>query len=210
MKIPEAISRGLDYTHSAEVVYTQFAEQSIEFRDLFTVPTAVSLSGLALVVHGAKHIETLQGVNEIAAGRSFDLLDGFLARALNQESDLGIMIDAIADKMAMAVIVRAAWKQQVIPKSVLGTVIASNVANAGLTLLAADANPEDRLRPTKAGKQSMALFNASLLSHAYASALEREHPEAGLHDHLRKLGQLTFYAGTAGAGVAAFDYAKRI
>ena len=208
--LKEAFQRGLQYSRTAESLYAEISEKSLEARDLLTVPSLVSMSGLALVIHGSRHIETLQGVNEIAAGRGFDLLDGFVARALDQESDMGSLVDAGADKLAMGVISAAAWRTRVVPRHILATTIASNATNALLTTAAARNHPDARLRPSLAGKHSMALFNGSIISHAYASALEREHADIRLHDPLRRLGNMTFYAATASAAFAAADYAKRL
>jgi phosphatidylglycerophosphate synthase len=208
--IRQAIERGLDYKPLLDETILGLSEKSFDYRDLFLVPSLTSLSGLALVIHGSRRIDSLQGVNEIAAGRGFDLFDGFLARALDQETDLGSYIDAFSDKAALAIIVAAAWKSDIVPKHILRTTAASNMANAALTTVAAIRHPEKRYRPSAAGKHTMALFNASIISHAYASALESEYPDAHLDAPLRTIGNLTFYAASGHAALAAAQYAKRI
>ena len=167
----EAVARGLRYQQRAEESYSDFIEKSMNARDLFLVPSAVSLSGLALVAHGTTHFDTLTGVNEVAAGRGMDLLDGFLARALEQETETGSCVDVIADKAAVSIMAAAAWKYDIVPRHILTTAAVSNITNASLSTAATLRHPEAKFRPSTAGKHSMALFNASILSHAYASAL---------------------------------------
>lgn len=208
-RLPSALARGFDYTRSAAEIHGELVEQSLELRDLFSPPALTSLTGLALVSHGARRLETVRGVNEVAAGRGFDLLDGFIARILDDESDVASLTDAAVDKIATGIIVKNAWQKQVVPKPVLGTIAAANVCNSSLTFLTKYRYPSVPLRPSPSGKHSMALYTSSLLSHAYANALESEYPDQKLTATLRQLGSAAFLAGTAFAAAAARDYAAR-
>jgi phosphatidylglycerophosphate synthase len=76
--------------------------------DLASIPNLVSGTGLALVMDGCSDISTISGVRKIATGRGFDLLDGWLARTLEQSSDTGAAIDASIDRLGMATIPAAA------------------------------------------------------------------------------------------------------
>lgn len=87
----------------------EFKEKVMNYRDLFTVSTAVTASSLGLVLNGCRSIDTIAGVNQIMLGRCGDLLDGYLARLLNQTSDMGAFADTAADKIGMAAIIAAAW-----------------------------------------------------------------------------------------------------
>lgn len=209
-RLSDALARGLDYRRSAADIHGEFLEQSLEFRDLFSPPALTSVAGLALVARGARHIETLHGVNEIAAGRSFDLLDGFLARALSNESDIAGLTDVVADKIAAGIIIKSAWHKNIIPKPTLTTIAGANLYTSVLTSLAKYRHPSTPLRPSPSGKHSMALYTTSMLSYAYASALESEHPHYNLHPTLQRLAQTAFLAGTVYAGVATKGYAARI
>lgn len=139
-------------------VVRQTHERTLDYRDLFQLPTGVSLSGLALVNYGCKNIDTIKGVNCVAVGRGFDLLDGTLARTLEQESDAGALVDATCDKLGMALIAYTALKHKAIPKSAVAAMLAGNLTSAGLTAVAAYRHPQDSYRPTRTGKYGMALL----------------------------------------------------
>lgn len=204
-----AISKGFDYTGKLKDAQRELSERDFELRDLVSIPVATSLSGLALVIHGSRKIDTLQGVIEVSAGRGFDLIDGFLARSLDQESDMGAAVDAVSDKIGMGVIVAQAWHKRVVPRGVLSAVVASNVVNAGLTSLAVWRHPRANYRPPAEGKHAMVLYNAAILCYAYAHAFENEHADRHLHEPLRLLGAGAAMAGTALAVPAAATYARR-
>ncbi len=191
--------------------FRELLERSDELRDIITIPNIISLSGLAMVIHGSQRIETLEGVNEIAIGRGFDLLDGVLARSLHQESNTGALIDATCDKIGMLYMTTQAWKKDVVPKKVLSTIIASNVLNAGLTVTAANRHGEEKesYRPSRSGKYAMALYNAGFMCYAYASALEKEYPDHHFHEPLRAICAGSIIIGTTAAMSATITYFDR-
>lgn len=197
---PKELARTLRETH----------ERSLEYQDLFQLPTAVSTSGLALVVQGCRNITTVSGVNKIASGRGLDLVDGAIARAFEQESDAGALADATCDKLGMAMIAASAIRTNAVPGYVLGSMFASNLTSTGLSTVAALRHPKESYRPTKAGKHCMAAFNVGIISHLYANALEHEHPELGLHQHFSNLGTVASATGIALTVPTNIEYASRI
>ena len=197
---PREVARVVRETH----------ERTLDYRDLFQLPTGISLSGLALVNHGCKNINTIAGVNCIAVGRGFDLLDGTVARALEQESDVGALVDATCDKLGMALISYAALKQKAIPKSAIAAMVAGNVTSAGLTAAAAYRHPHDSYRPTRTGKYGMALYNLGFISYLYSHAFEQERPELELHEGFHTLGTVATGAGVALSFPTNAEYAKRV
>lgn len=203
------INRKLSGTKQFNQARLELSERSVELRELLNIPTVVSLSGLSLVIHGSQSIDTLAGVNEIALGRSFDLVDGCLARALGQENDIGAIVDAACDKIGMGFIVAQAWEKGIVPKKALTAIIASNSLNAGLSSIAALRHPETSYRPPTTGKRTMWLYNAGLISYAYAHALEIEHPEANFHQALRRLGAGAIITSTTLAIPTVREYAAR-
>lgn len=207
--IKSAVRRGLDYTNRLKDSSQELAERKLDLKDLISVPTSISLAGLALVIRGSRHIDTLEGITEVAVGRGFDLVDGFCARALEQESDIGALVDASCDKVGMGFMVANAWKKNVVPKEALSLIIASNTINAGLFSVAALRNPTIRYRPPKNGKHAMSLYNAGLISYAYAHSFEKDYPDRHLHEPLRKFGKIAMVAGTALAIPAAGEYLYR-
>ena len=185
-------------------------ERSLEYRDLFQLPTAISAGGLGLVAKGCRSIDTVRGVNYIAAGRGLDLVDGAIARALEQESDAGALADATLDKLGMTLIAASALRHNAVPAYALGSMFASNLTSTGLTIAASLRHPHNSYRPTKAGKHSMAAFNVGILSFLYANALQNEHSELNLHPQFQKLGHIATGAGIALAIPTNAEYASRI
>jgi len=83
---------------------------NIQLREIFYVSNLLSLVRMVLLLP-IYHFLTLQSTmgNYIAAGLmvaavATDSLDGRLARRLNQRSDLGRILDPLADKVAVAVV----------------------------------------------------------------------------------------------------------
>jgi phosphatidylglycerophosphate synthase len=185
-------------------------ERNLQYQDLFQIPTAISASGLALVAKGCRHIDTLEGVNYIAAGRGLDLVDGMVARAFDQESDAGALADATCDKLGMTFIATQALRKNAVPTYALASMFASNLTSTSLTLAASVRHPHQTYRPTKTGKYSMAAFNVGILSYLYANALEKNHKDLDLHSQFQKLGHTATTAGIALAIPSNAEYASRI
>lgn len=194
-----------------------FHEKVIDYHDLFKVPTAVSLGSLALVIYGSTKIDTLAGMNMIVAGRTGDLLDGFLARFLDQSTDMGAFVDTAADKTGLLAIGSAAWIKDAIPKPVLATMAARHGVSVGLTALTAHNHPGQGFRPNQFGKLAMGADTASLAGYGYANAIAHS-PEFLDEDPLDKalleqgallLGRTAFHAANALSLPATVQYAHR-
>ncbi|NTW62148.1 hypothetical protein HGB25_01915 [Candidatus Saccharibacteria bacterium] len=208
-QLAKALIRGLDYCHQNEDCKEAVTQQTDNIHDLITLPTVISLAGLAIVISGSRKIDTLEGVNQVAFGRGFDLLDGFCARALDQETSTGAFVDAACDKVGMGFMVANAWKKDVVPKIALSAIIASNATNASLSTVAKFRHPEIHYRTPIAGKHAMSLYNAGLIGYAYASAFENEHPEYEIHEPIRILSAGAIITGSALAIPAASEYLSR-
>lgn len=188
----------------------ELQEKIVDYKDLFLPPTLVTTASLALVLNGCRSIETISGVNQIAAGRSGDLLDGYLARLLDQSSDLGALADTIADKIGMAAIVGAAWRKQAVPRPVLATIGAKQIINPTLTAIHAYRHPTKNFRPVRTGKLAMAADNVAVLGHLYANAFEKEYPDEPAYEHFRQIGDIAFKAGAALSVPTTIEYTRRI
>lgn len=167
----------------------------------------VTIGSLALVLNGCREIDTVRGVNKIVAGRTGDLLDGYLARLLDQSSDMGALIDTSADKLGMTAIIGAAWHKNAMPKVPLSVIAGKQVMNVGLTALTAHNHPHKGFRPTMTGKYAIAADNAALIGYLYHNAISDEHSD--LKDGALLLGRLGFAAGSALSVPATLEYAKR-
>ena len=188
---------------------SEFHEKLHDYRDLFNAPTLVTLGSLGLVLSGCREIDTIRGVNKIVAGRSGDLVDGFLARLLDQQTDLGALVDTGADKTGMAAITIAAWRKHAIPRVPLSVIASKQALNVGLTAITARNHPGQSFRPNPYGKQAMAADNATYIGYLYSNAFEKEHPELNLHQGFAMLGRTAFAAGSALSVPATFEYAAR-
>lgn len=187
----------------------ELREKSLDHRDLFKLPTLISAASLATVIKGCAEIDTIRGVNMVVAGRGGDLVDGFVARLLHQESDMGALVDTGFDKLGMTAIIGAAWHKDAVPKPILATIGGKQVLNASLTAIHAHRHPTANFRPTKAGKQAMFADNIALASYLYANAFEHERPDLEMHDQFRTLGNTALAAGVALSIPATTTYIQR-
>lgn len=165
----------------------------IEKEDILTPANLATILGLALTIHGATQLNTVQGVAEIGVGRVLDLLDGPIARATHA-SRLGAMLDASADKLATFAILASAWHYDVAPKTMIGLIAAQNIINAGISLYAEhhDKNMESSL----AGKRAMFLQNLAVGGYALAGVVGSDTIQNGLE-------ATSLVAGVAGLAVGA-------
>ncbi len=108
---------------------------------IVTIPNLVSLIRLALV---PVFLWLLFGRDDpIAAGiligfvGATDWVDGFLARRLGQVSELGKVLDPLADRLAVAAAVIGGWLWGAIPAWLAISLIAREAAVAGIAALVA-------------------------------------------------------------------------
>ncbi len=141
--------------------------------DVFTVPNAISTVGLALVLRGSARADTGWGISLTVAGRLLDLLDGKVARMLDQSSQFGAGIDAAFDKAGVLAIGVNEWRGRIAPRPALLAIAAQN----GINLLAAAVSTrlagDTELAPVHAGKSAMAYQNGALGAYAVGTLLAR-------------------------------------
>lgn len=188
---------------------SEFREKVMDHHDIFNLPTTVTLGSLGLVLNGCRKIDTIKGVNQIVLGRGGDLVDGFLARILDQETDTGAFVDTAADKTGMGAIAIAAWRKDAIPRVPLTVIAGKQALNIGLTAITAHNHPNESFRPNPFGKAAMAADNATFISYLYSNALELERPDLNLHQGFEMLGRTAFAAGSALSVPATLQYANR-
>jgi phosphatidylglycerophosphate synthase len=189
---------------------SEFREKVIDYNYLFKPPTLVTLGSLALVLNGSRNIDTVNGVNQIVLGRCGDLVDGYLARLLDQSSDIGALVDTAADKVGMAAILGAAAYKHAIPPLPLSVITSKQLLNVGLTSLTAINHPKQSFRPNQFGKYAMAADTAACVGYLYSNALKREHPDKiELQQGFELLGRIGFAAGSTLSVPATLEYAER-
>lgn len=199
-----------DHAKATARTLRQTHERHLAVRDLFQVPTAISMVGLAMVLKGSGAITTLGGVNRITAGRALDLVDGVVARTCNQESDAGALADTVCDKLGMLAITHSALRAEALPKALPLAIFANNAASAALTTAAGIRHPHESYRPTKTGKYGMALSNIGVLGHLYASAMEHRAPRGNHHRTLRAISTGVAAVGIALSAASNIEYARRV
>lgn len=102
-----------------------------------------------------------------AAAAATDVVDGFLARSLNQRSRFGALVDPIADKLLMLTALCVGMVLGVIPVWLGSTIIARDALLAfavlALFVFARDRHGPDRWKPTRIGKYATAVQNLAIL-----------------------------------------------
>lgn len=179
-------------------------------KDAFTIPNAMSITGGILTWHGAGSIESTAGLSEVIIGRIIDVLDGAVARATGQTSNLGAGIDAGIDKVVTVKLLYDLKKKDAAPEPVIGTIALLNTVNAAATGITNMRNGGKGFsdRPSKSGKLAMAGETVTLF--AYAGAYTAEHNgHPGLAEMLRKFGRAALIVSLPFATRAAHEYLKR-
>jgi cardiolipin synthase len=105
-----------------------------------------------------------------------DLLDGLLARLMNQPSRLGALLDPIADKLLILTALVIGVLIHAVPMWLLAVILARDaLLGVGVLVLAArwrDRHGPDAWRPTRIGKYAMALQSVTIALVLLASALD--------------------------------------
>ncbi len=153
---------------------SSFSSPQKFFEDLATLPNIMSLAGVALVRSGAKDITEKSGILKIGLGRLVDVADGYVARKINQSSDLGALVDAGLDKLGMLYILKEAFKQKALPRWLFISVASNQMASALLAIVEQASEINTEKRPSKWGKLSMALEMASIASILYLNTTDQK------------------------------------
>lgn len=176
-------------------------------KEVLNIPNAMSATGFGMVAAGSAIENDSKALALTAAGRSLDLIDGAVARKLNQESDFGAGVDAILDKLGMAAMVAGGVYHKRIPKWSAGVVIAHNSLNATASVLH-EINSQETARPSKLGKIGLFAENIGLMSYMASSALESRGSNR-LSKSLKIAGHVLTISGAALGTAAGVQYIKR-
>lgn len=182
--------------------------RKVELRDVASIPNAVSVLGLVLVVRGAARGDTGPGIAMVVAGRLLDLLDGQLARKLNQSSQFGAGLDAIMDKGGVLAIGVNEWRKRLAPRPALVLIGGQNLVNLVATGILTRLSP-DELVPVRNGKSAMAYQNGALGAYAVSTLYQVRQPLVSRVFAL--IGHVNTAVGVGWFGVpASRDYVVRI
>lgn len=199
--------------HQPQFRPTKSPEEQPVSDDIVTLPNGVTIAGAMLSLYGINHADSLKGMAALVAGELSDKVDGSLARALNQQSKLGIKLDPIRDKIVGAVALLKLSQEDPTSKAMVATIAGLESTKAIATAVAEykhDQLPDERepLRPTQAGRVSSALLAATTtLLIIGKSAESLGHQKAA--KTLKGLGKLSFAGYLPMAAVAAGQYVKR-
>lgn len=91
-----------------------------------------------------------------AVAAATDVLDGMLARVLRQETRLGALLDAAADKLLLACALLGLAARGELAAWLAGVVVARDLLLAAGTVLLAATHHPVTIRPTRAGKYATA------------------------------------------------------
>jgi hypothetical protein len=199
--------------HQPQFRPTKSPEEQPVSDDIVTLPNGVTIAGAMLSLYGINHADSLKGMAALVAGELSDKVDGSLARALNQQSKLGIKLDPIRDKIVGAAALLKLSQEDPTSKAMVATIAGLESTKAIATAVAEykhDQLPDERepLRPTQAGRVSSALLAATTtLLIIGKSAESLGHQKAA--KTLKGLGKLSFAGYLPMAAVAAGQYVKR-
>ena len=199
--------------HQPQFRPTKSPEEQPVSDDIVTLPNGVTIAGAMLSLYGINHADSLKGMAALVAGELSDKVDGSLARALNQQSKLGIKLDPIRDKIVGAAALLKLSQEDPTSKAMVATIAGLESTKAIATAVAEykhDQLPDERepLRPTQAGRVSSALLAATTtLLIIGKSAESLGHQKAA--KTLKGLGKLSFAGYLPMAAVAAGLYVKR-
>lgn len=176
-------------------------------RAILTAPNAVSVFGFVLVLIGCSRLNTWDGFGFVIIGRLLDVLDGWIARKYHQTSQLGAILDATLDKLALLVITSAAWYFEMAPVAALAAIIGINIVVTAVTYVAARRHPQATLSVSRSGKYAMALQNASLAMYIASQLMTSN---STLASYLWNAGHVAIFLGTAVFGLwAVYGYVRR-
>lgn len=199
--------------HQPQFRPTKSPEEQPVSDDIVTLPNGVTVAGAMLSLYGIKHADSLKGMAALVAGELSDKVDGSLARALNQQSKLGIKLDPIRDKIVGAAALLKLSQEDPTSKAMVATIaglestkaIATAVAEYKHNQLPEESEP---LRPTQAGRISSALVATTTTLLIIGSSAESLGYQKTAKT-LKGLGKLGFAAYLPAAAVAAGQYVKR-
>jgi len=173
----------------------------IRLADVLSIPNVISAVGLGLVLHGSARLDTTKGLTETVVGRMLDLVDGKVARMLNQNSEFGAGVDAAFDKAGIIAIGINQWRGNIAPKPALLAIAMQNAVNLMATVVATKLGGDDDLAPVADGKIAMTWQNGALGAYA-VSALLRQRSQ-GWSRAFRLIGDADTVIGTGYFGVRA-------
>ena len=176
---------------------------------VLTAPNVISAIGVTAVWHGANQINSINGVLQIAGGRTLDAVDGLVARKFNQQSDFGAALDASLDKAGVFKILFEARKKEAAPRAFLGALAIRHSINALAGAYSVLENPGVSQRPTKTGKFGMALDNLALFGYLTSNALAKEGHPRNVADKLKTASHLAAVAGMVVGTMGTAEYLKR-
>lgn len=199
--------------HQPQFRPTKSPEEQPVSDDIVTLPNGVTVAGAMLSLYGIKHADSLKGMAALVAGELSDKVDGSLARALNQQSKLGIKLDPIRDKIVGAAALLKLSQEDPTSKAMVATIAGLESTKAIATAVAEykhDQLPDESepLRPTQAGRISSALVATTTTLLIIGSSAESLGYQKTAKT-LKGLGRLGFAAYVPVAAVAAGQYVKR-
>ena len=199
--------------HQPQFRPTKSPEEQPVSDDIVTLPNGVTIAGAMLSLYGINHADSLKGMAALVAGELSDKVDGSLARALNQQSKLGIKLDPIRDKIVAAAALLKLSQEGSASKAMVATIAGLESTKAIATAVAEykhDQLPDESepLRPTQAGRISSALVATTTTLLIIGSSAESLGYQKTAKT-LKGLGKLGFAAYVPVAAVAAGQYVKR-
>lgn len=186
--------------------------QKLAFRSYGTLTPAnfVSLVGGALAIYGLFLIlnsEIVSGLLLLTIGRIADLLDGIIAEYTKTKSPLGELVDAVADKLVIAVAIIVFAALELVPWPIVALIAIQNIFTGLAVVIGRLRNI--RIHPSKYGKYSTALAWVTLIFYPFGQWIkDNENSMTGII--LIVISLACFGAWLFAGSIASVRYAKAI
>ena len=164
--------------------------------------TILTLSGISDVAKGKK----AAGATKIIAGRTLDLVDGWLADKTGTKSATGEAVDASGDKIQIGYALFKLWKADVIDTPVAVSFGVQNAVNTFATVMAKKHGAE--LHPSGAGKYVTAGQWVSLSGYVLDSMTPAE--QTGGDSTLRSIADTVAVGSMVAGAYVNVDYVRSV
>lgn len=174
------------------------------------VTPANAIDALSFVgaMYGLRELESWKGI--LISGASFmaDYVDGIVARATGTQSELGEAVDAVGDKLKLALGLYTIWQHDLAPKQLLTSVAVLHGINTAVTATDRLIHDKPVMHATWLGKRAIFMEQWGIGLHVIGSKISQTSYEKG--SAIKAAGTALGYIGVGLGVLAGADYAATL